>query len=225
MDSQNGILIHSPELAAQLAALFDQVTTPAYSYRVGLKGDDLVWTGEQAGKPIEYHDDPETGWWRRFKSSLLGGLSPEKWSVIGMLRAANDSRSCSRLFERSGFEVLNVTGKTIIPVRSNKKLLEAPDAMEQIAEARGGAVQRFHFTAGRAAHRANRREETGGGWVTRFQTTKPRIPGRMGGNPFSFIVSSGGKIGEDWGLCLVDHRRSACRYLARIHANIPASIF
>src|SRR5688500_3674489 len=36
LDSQNGILIRSPELAAQLAAVFDQVTTPAYTYRVTL---------------------------------------------------------------------------------------------------------------------------------------------------------------------------------------------
>ncbi len=47
LDSQNGILIHSPELAAQLASVFDQVTTPEYTYRLSLKHDDLTWTTEK----------------------------------------------------------------------------------------------------------------------------------------------------------------------------------
>jgi putative cardiolipin synthase len=79
LDSQNGILIQSPELAAQLASVFDQVTTPAYTYRVSLDRDHLKWTTEKAGKPTEYDDDPETSAWRRFKSAILGALSPEQW--------------------------------------------------------------------------------------------------------------------------------------------------
>ncbi len=79
LDSQNGILIHSPELAAQLAGIFDQVTTPAYTYRVHLDEGCLKWTTERAGQPVEYQDDPETSCWRRFKTGLLGALSPEQW--------------------------------------------------------------------------------------------------------------------------------------------------
>jgi ubiquinone/menaquinone biosynthesis C-methylase UbiE len=40
--------------------------------------------------------------------------------------------SLSKMFERSGFEVVSVAGKSIVPVRSNKKLLEAPDAVERL---------------------------------------------------------------------------------------------
>lgn len=38
----------------------------------------------------------------------------------------------SKLFERSGFEILSIVGKTIMPVRENKKLLEARDAIERL---------------------------------------------------------------------------------------------
>lgn len=41
-------------------------------------------------------------------------------------------QSLSKMFERSGFEVLGITGKTIIPVRENKKLLEYPGAVERL---------------------------------------------------------------------------------------------
>jgi len=38
----------------------------------------------------------------------------------------------SKLFERAGFEVVGVTGKTILPVRQNKILFEKPGAMERL---------------------------------------------------------------------------------------------
>src|SRR5690349_12473612 len=38
----------------------------------------------------------------------------------------------SKLFQRSGFEVLSIAGKTIVPVRDNRKLLEDPRAVERL---------------------------------------------------------------------------------------------
>ena len=40
--------------------------------------------------------------------------------------------SLRKLFEKSGFEVLEVIGKTILPVRNNKQLLASPDAVERL---------------------------------------------------------------------------------------------
>jgi ubiquinone/menaquinone biosynthesis C-methylase UbiE len=40
--------------------------------------------------------------------------------------------SLARLFERAGFEVLSVGGKTIIPVRQNKQLFEKEGAVERL---------------------------------------------------------------------------------------------
>lgn len=79
LDSQNGILVRSPELAAQLAGVFEMVTTPSYAYRVTLEGNRLTWTAEKAGKPVEYHKDPETNFWRRWKATIIGRLAPESW--------------------------------------------------------------------------------------------------------------------------------------------------
>jgi len=79
LDSQNGILIQSPELAAQLASVFEMVTTPAYTCRVTLEGNRLTWTAEKAGNPVEYHKEPETSAWRRLKATIIGRLAPEQW--------------------------------------------------------------------------------------------------------------------------------------------------
>jgi ubiquinone/menaquinone biosynthesis C-methylase UbiE len=37
-----------------------------------------------------------------------------------------------RLFEKSGFQVLDLTGKTILPLRKHKQLLENPDTLERL---------------------------------------------------------------------------------------------
>jgi hypothetical protein len=40
--------------------------------------------------------------------------------------------SLRKLFERAGFEVLDLVGKPIIPVRDNKHLLSHPDAVQRL---------------------------------------------------------------------------------------------
>jgi len=40
--------------------------------------------------------------------------------------------SLRKLFERAGFEVLDLIGKTILPVRQNKRLLEREDSVERL---------------------------------------------------------------------------------------------
>jgi ubiquinone/menaquinone biosynthesis C-methylase UbiE len=40
--------------------------------------------------------------------------------------------SLRRLFEQSGFEVIDLAGKTILPVRANRRLLETPNAIETL---------------------------------------------------------------------------------------------
>lgn len=59
--------------------------------------------------------------------------------------------SLRKLFERSGFEVLGITGKTIIPARQNKKLLESPDAIERLLKLEQ-SLATDPASAGRAGH-------------------------------------------------------------------------
>jgi ubiquinone/menaquinone biosynthesis C-methylase UbiE len=59
--------------------------------------------------------------------------------------------SLARLFERNGFEVIEVRGKTIIPARQNKKLLEAPDAVERLLRIEA-ELSKDPASAGRAPH-------------------------------------------------------------------------
>ncbi|MFN4242988.1 MAG: class I SAM-dependent methyltransferase [Tepidisphaerales bacterium] len=66
------------------------------------------------------------------------------------------------LFEGNGFEVLEVAGKTVLPVRQNRKLLEAPNAIDRLV-ALERRLGRDPASVGRCAHLqvAARRRETG----------------------------------------------------------------
>lgn len=59
--------------------------------------------------------------------------------------------SLRRLFDGNGFEVLEVTGKTVIPVRANKRLLEGPDAVERLLKLEAD-LSRDPASAGRCGH-------------------------------------------------------------------------
>lgn len=60
-------------------------------------------------------------------------------------------QSLRALFERNGLEVLDIRGKTIIPARQNKKLLEYPDAVARLLKLEQ-ELSRDAASAGRAGH-------------------------------------------------------------------------
>lgn len=73
--------------------------------------------------------------------------------------------SLRRLFEQAGFEVLQIIGKPIVPVRQNKALLEKPGAVERLLNIEA-ELARDHASAARAAHlqiTARRRDAVDGG--------------------------------------------------------------
>ncbi len=56
-----------------------------------------------------------------------------------------------RLFESAGFEVLDVAGKTILPLRANRTLLEHPDAIKRLVRLEL-ELQKDPASAGRCGH-------------------------------------------------------------------------
>ena len=59
--------------------------------------------------------------------------------------------SLRRLFERSGFEVIDLTGKTVLPVRRNKHLFTHPDALKRLVKLEL-ELAKDPATAGSCAH-------------------------------------------------------------------------
>ena len=78
LDTQNGIVIRSPELADQAACLFVKGISPTRTYRVTLLGgDDLVWVSEEDGKEVRYYQEPMSRFLPRLSLWGLSWLTPE----------------------------------------------------------------------------------------------------------------------------------------------------
>jgi putative cardiolipin synthase len=77
-NTEVGVLIHCPELALEVTALFERWMSPDVSYRVGLaNGRRVRWTGRLHGVPVEFAREPQAGFWRRLGASVFSHLPIE----------------------------------------------------------------------------------------------------------------------------------------------------
>ena len=82
LNTEVGLLIESPELAAQVIAKFDQFAASSNSYRVVRESNDalgpaLRWRASVDGKSVEWTYEPDTTQWQRMKVELLSFLPIE----------------------------------------------------------------------------------------------------------------------------------------------------
>ncbi len=81
-NTEIAIAIESPELGAQLAAMFEEATAldQAYDVRSSEPGNPnapLLWLGREGDQAVRYTDEPGASWWRRIVSDLFDALVPE----------------------------------------------------------------------------------------------------------------------------------------------------
>jgi putative cardiolipin synthase len=85
-NTEQVMLINSPELCAQITRIFDEVTSPAASYHVvptttlpesdrpEVSMGNLAWVTQEGGKTVTYDFSPHTGFWRRAMDALFSLL-------------------------------------------------------------------------------------------------------------------------------------------------------
>jgi putative cardiolipin synthase len=78
INTEAGLYVESPALAAQVVAWMDEGVRPENSYRVLLdKNGKLTWVTRDDGQEVVYHHDPESNAWQRFMAGLIGILPVE----------------------------------------------------------------------------------------------------------------------------------------------------
>jgi len=71
LDTELGVIIHSPELAASLAELVTALL-PERTFEVSLnENGKLRWKGLENGQEVILTKEPQTGYWRRFNAGFL----------------------------------------------------------------------------------------------------------------------------------------------------------
>jgi putative cardiolipin synthase len=78
INTEAGLYVESPELAAQVIQYMDEGVRPENSYHVLLdENGDLYWVTEVDGKEVRYHEEPETTFGQRFMSGFIELLPVE----------------------------------------------------------------------------------------------------------------------------------------------------
>lgn len=73
LNTEMGIIVDCPPLAAAVTTFFNTATLPKYAYRVSLKADNgaMQWQATEHGKPVTYDHDPGATTSRRVEVQML----------------------------------------------------------------------------------------------------------------------------------------------------------
>ena len=84
LNTEVGLIVRSPELAAETAQRFEAMTQPASAYSVTLQPGDsqasprLMWSTEEQGKPVTYHIEPARNSWQKLEVRVLSLLPVDR---------------------------------------------------------------------------------------------------------------------------------------------------
>jgi putative cardiolipin synthase len=77
LNTELGVYFESPGYAEQIADAFDQRAMTS-AYRVTLTDNDrLQWTTIENGEEVVFDVEPETGFWKRFRTGFMSAIVPE----------------------------------------------------------------------------------------------------------------------------------------------------
>jgi putative cardiolipin synthase len=77
LNTENGVIVHSGDLAEQAARRFELITQPQNAYAVRLEekvpGDapDITWNTVESGQPVTLHHEPARSFWQKFEVHFL----------------------------------------------------------------------------------------------------------------------------------------------------------
>jgi putative cardiolipin synthase len=86
INTEQVLVIHSPELCAKIALLFEDITSLKSSYRVilantvpaadqpAIQEGDLAWMTEENGKTVTFDFNPHAGFWRNVVNGFFSIL-------------------------------------------------------------------------------------------------------------------------------------------------------
>lgn len=78
LNSEMGVVMHSPEIAQQLADLFEEVSEDSYHLSLGGDGRRILWTSTPPDSALAGQSEPEASTWLKFGVKLLSPFAPEE---------------------------------------------------------------------------------------------------------------------------------------------------
>lgn len=77
LNAEIGVLVHSAELAQQIADAFEQNTSAQRSWRMELREGEVVWVDAAGPQALVHTRDPDASVWRRLSQAIYRLIAPE----------------------------------------------------------------------------------------------------------------------------------------------------
>jgi putative cardiolipin synthase len=71
LNTEDGIMVHSPLLSRQVAEKLDVEFQPANCWQLSLKDGQIVWSTSRGGKTETTTDEPDASWWKQVKCQFF----------------------------------------------------------------------------------------------------------------------------------------------------------
>lgn len=78
LNSEMGVVMHSPEIAGQLVELFEEVSEDSYHLSLSDDGRQILWTSTPPDPALTGQSEPEASAWLKFGIKLLSPFAPEE---------------------------------------------------------------------------------------------------------------------------------------------------
>lgn len=78
LNSEMGVVMHSPEIARQLVELFEEVSEDSYHLSLDGDGQRILWTSTPPDPALAGQSEPEASTWLKFGIKLLSPFAPEE---------------------------------------------------------------------------------------------------------------------------------------------------
>jgi putative cardiolipin synthase len=82
LNTEVGLRIENEALAEEVVRLFDATIRPEAAYRIEIHSarsgiEEVIWATRENGREVRFDASPETTWWQRTKTGLMGALAPD----------------------------------------------------------------------------------------------------------------------------------------------------
>ncbi len=72
LNTEVAMVMYDERIAKEMIQLYNDISSPEFSYKVGIEDGDIVWTAKNKDRDLLFRHEPQASIWRRMQAWLIG---------------------------------------------------------------------------------------------------------------------------------------------------------